>query len=134
MDRSHNGPGGNRVHRLPGRSHLSGLFVILAGLDVVFAVQAAHKVVLNLADKHPQTAEQSADRLSLIAQLIAAAVVALASVGTARGWMHGTFRDVVGGALVLALICAPIWWFGGKHRLIAMLQARDGGADPASDS
>jgi hypothetical protein len=47
--------------------------------------------------------------------------VALATVGQVRGWMHGMFRDVVG--LVVASVAgSPVWWFGGKRRLIAVLR------------
>jgi hypothetical protein len=102
--------------------HPSGILIILGALNGVMLIQAAHKVVLNMAGKPPQSAEQVVDRLSLVAQLTSAVVLTLASIGQARGWMHGMFRDIIDGVLVLYLIGAPIYWLGGKRRLIAMLR------------
>jgi hypothetical protein len=58
-------------------------------------IQAVLTVVLNLADKQPQTAEQWTGRLTLMAQLADAIVVSFAFIGQVRGWMHGTFRDLI---------------------------------------
>jgi len=59
-------------------------------------------------------------------------VVLLASIGQVRGWMHGMFRDVIGGILLLYVIGSPVYWFGGKRRLIAALRTRATGAGPGS--
>jgi ABC-type dipeptide/oligopeptide/nickel transport system permease component len=97
----------------------------------VLVIKAAHRLVLNLGQKEQlQTAEQMADRLSLTAQLICTLVTALAFIGQARGWMHGTFRDVVLGVLVLFLVAAPVYWYGGRRRLIALLEPRFPGDAP----
>ena len=104
--------------------HPAGFLILLGAADGVILLQAAHKVVLNLANRQPQSAEQVADRLSLIAQLIGTVVAALAFIGQVRGWMHGMFRDVILGVLVLYLAGGPIYWFGGKRRLIAVLRTR----------
>jgi hypothetical protein len=72
------------------------------------------------------------NRLSLIAQLFGAVVVVLASIGQLRGWMHGMFRDFIGSVLVLYVIGSPVYWFGGKRRLIAALRTRATGDGPGS--
>jgi hypothetical protein len=64
--------------------------------------------------------------------LIGAVVVALASIGQVRGWMHGMFRDVIAGVLVLYVIGSPVYWLGGKRRLIAVLRTRAAGDEPRS--
>jgi hypothetical protein len=107
--------------------HPSGLLILLGAGDSVVVIQAAHKVVLNLANAQLKSAEQVVNRLGAIAQLFIAVVGALGSVGVTRGWMHGTFRDVITGVLALYLIGSPIYWFGGKRRLIAVLRARTAG-------
>jgi hypothetical protein len=68
----------------------------VGAVDGVLLIQAVHRRRLNMADRRPQTAEQWADRLSLMTQLADATVLSLASIGQVRGWMHGTFRDAVG--------------------------------------
>jgi hypothetical protein len=112
--------------------HLSGITVSLAALDGVMVIQAAHRVVMNLADKQLQSAEELADRFSLIAQLIGALVLELVFLGQVRGTMHGTFRDATGGVIVLYLVGSPIYWLGGKRRLVAMLRTRAAGDRPGS--
>ena len=107
-----------------GLTHSPAIFIILGAGNVIFIIQAVHRVVLNLADKHPQTADRMADRLGLIANLVVALVMALAFVGEVRGWMHGTFRVVVLGVLGLYLLGAPIYWYGGRRRLIEVLRTR----------
>jgi hypothetical protein len=111
--------------------HPSVIFILVSVLDGVVVIQATHRVVLNLAER-PQSAEQLARRLSLLAQLLGAAVVALAAIGQLRGWMHGMFRDVIATVLVLYAIASPVYWFGGKRRLIGMLSARTAGNEPGS--
>lgn len=111
--------------------HPSVILIIVSVLDGVIVIQAAHRVILNLAER-PQSAEQLVQRLSLVAQLIGAVVAALAAIGQVRGWMHGMFRDVVMTVLVLYVIAAPVYWFGGKRRLIAMLKPRATGDEPGS--
>jgi len=115
-----------------GARHPSGILILLGALDGVMLMQAAHRVVLNLANRQLQSAEEVADRLSLIAQLIGALVAALAFTGQVRGWMHGTFRDLILAVLVLYLVGSPIYWFGGKRRLIAVLRTRATGDGPGS--
>jgi hypothetical protein len=97
--------------------------ILVAAGDGVIVIRTAHRLVLNLADQRLRSAEQMADRLSLIAELIGALVVALAAVGQLRGWMHGMFRDVVAGVLAVYLVGMPVYWYGGKRRLIAVLRA-----------
>ena len=101
--------------------HPSALLILVAAVDGVIVIQAGHRLVLHLANQQLRSAEDVADRLSLIAQLIGALVVAVATIGQVRGWMHGMFRDVVVGLVVLYLIGSPVWWYGGKRRLIAVL-------------
>jgi len=113
-----------------GVTHLSGILILVSVVDGVIVIQAAHRVVLNLANRQPQSAEDVVDRLSLIAQLIGAVVVALASIGQVRGWMHGMFRDVIVSVLVLYLIGSPAYWLGGKRRLVAVLRTRATGGPP----
>jgi hypothetical protein len=115
-----------------GAKHPAGILTLLGALDLVLLVQAVHKVVLNLAAKQLQSAEQFADRLSLIAQLIGALVIALAFAGQVRGWMHGTFRDVIVGVIVLYLAGSPIFWLGGRRFLVAVLKTRVTGDEPGS--
>ncbi len=115
-----------------GARHPSGILILLGALEGVMLVRAAHRVVLNLANRQLQSAEEVADRLSLIAQLIGALVAALAFTGQVRGWMHGTFRDLILAVLVLYLVGSPIYWFGGKRRLIAVLRTRATGDGPGS--
>ncbi len=115
-----------------GARHPSGILILLGALEGVMLMQAAHRVVLNLANRQLQSAEEVADRLSLIAQLIGPLVAALAFTGQVRGWMHGTFRDLILAVLVLYLVGSPIYWFGGKRRLIAVLRTRATGDGPGS--
>ena len=110
----------------------SGIWILVAVLDAVVVIQAAHRVVLNLASTQLQSAEEVVDRLSLIAQLIGAVVVVLASIGQVRGWMHGMFRDAIAGVLLVYLIGSPVYWFGGKRRLIAVLRTWAASDGPGS--
>jgi len=107
-----------------GIKHRSGVLILLGALDGIILIQAAHRAVLNLANKQLHSTEQMADRLSLIAQLVGALVAALASIGQVRGRMHAAFRDVIAGVLVLYLVGLPIYWFGGRRRLISVLRTR----------
>ena len=107
-----------------GEKHPSAIFIPVIAVDGVILIQAAHRVVLNLANTQPRSAEQVVARLSLVAQLTFALAVTMASIGHLQGWMHGIFRDVVGGALVLWLVGAPIYWLGGKRRLIDALRTQ----------
>lgn len=113
-----------------GLRYPSAILILVGAADGVLLIQAVHKVVLNLAGKQPQTAEQWADRLSLRAQLAGAMVLSLAFIGQVRGWMHGMFRDVVVGVLVVYLVAGPIYWFGGRRRLIAVLRTGATGEEP----
>lgn len=114
-------------------SHPSLVLILAAGLDGVMVLQAAHKLILNLGSKQPQSAEELVGRLGLIGQLIVALAVALAAVGEARGWVHGG-SGIAGhaalGVAVIYLIGAPIYWLGGKRRLVAALKARGIGGTP----
>ncbi len=112
-----------------GIRHSSALFIVGSVLDAVIVIEAAHRVVLNLGGKRPETAEEVVSRLSLVAQLIGAVVVVLEFIGQSRGWMGGIFGDVVLGVVVLYLIGMPVYRFGGKSRLIAALRARAAGDD-----
>jgi len=102
--------------------HPSAIWILLAVVDGVIVIQAVHRLVLHLANQQLTSAEHIADRFSLTAQLFFALVVALAAIGQIRGWMHGMFRDVVLGLGILYLAGSPVWWYGGKRRLIAMLR------------
>ena len=113
-----------------GLRHPSAILILVGAVDGVLLIQAVHRVVLNLADMQPQTAEQRADRLSLMAQLAGAMVLSLAFIGQVRGWMHGTFGDVIVGVLVIYLLAGPIYWLGGRRRLIAALRNRATGDGP----
>ena len=95
--------------------------ILLAAVDGVIVIQAGHRLVLHLANQL-RSAEHVADRLSLIAQPIGALVVAAATIGQVRGWTDGMFRDVLVGIVVLYLVGSPVWWYGGKRRLIAVLR------------
>jgi len=106
------------------------LYILISALDVAIIVQATHRLVLVLAKAPLRSAEEAVDRLSLVAQLVGAVVLAAASIGQVRGWMHGTYGRVVRGLLVLYVIGAPIYWLGGKRRLIAALKARATGDGP----
>ena len=55
-----------------GVMHLSGLWILVSVFDAVVVIRTAHRVVLNLASRQLQSAEEMVDRLSLIAQLIGA--------------------------------------------------------------
>ncbi len=112
-----------------GIKHPSVILLFVGACDGVFLIQAVHRLVLNLADKQPQTPEQMVDRISLIAQLAGTAVIVVAFIGQIRGWMHGTFRDVIVGVLVIYLLAAPIYWYGGRRRLIGMLRTWDTGGE-----
>jgi hypothetical protein len=46
--------------------------------------------------------------------------------------MHGMFRDIILGVLVLYLVGSPIYWLRGKRRLIAVLRTRVTGDGPGS--
>ena len=87
----------------------------------MIVIQAGHRLVLHAANQQLRSAEHVADRLSQIGQLIGALVVAVATIGQVRGWMHGMFRDVVG-LVILYLAGSPVWWYGGKRRVIAVLR------------
>lgn len=100
------------------------VLTILAVLDVALVVQATHRLVLNMADQRPWSAEHAADRLGLIAQLAGAIVVALLTIGQLRGSMHGLFRDVIAILVLAYLAGAPLWWLGGKRRVITALRKR----------
>ncbi len=113
-----------------GIRHPSGIFLVAVVIDAVIVIQAAHRVVLNLAAKQPRSAEDVVNRLGLTAQLIAAVVVTLAAVGQLRGWMHGRFEDAIVGIMTLYLIGALVYWLGGKRRLIAALRTRIAGDEP----
>jgi len=113
-----------------GLKHPSVMLILVGAFNGVYLIQAVHRTVLNLADKQPQTAEQMADRLSLIAQLVGAVVIVLAFIGQVRGWMHGTFRDLILGVLFVYLLAGPIYWYGGRRRLIGLLTMRDTGDEP----
>ncbi len=115
-----------------GVRHPSAILILLAAANGVIVVQVAHRLVLHLANQQLRSAEQVADRLSLIAQLIGALVVALAAIAQVRGWMHGMIRDVVAGLSALYLIGSPVYWLGGKRRLIAVLRAWGAGDGTAS--
>ena len=96
--------------------------ILLGVAEGVLVIQAAHRLILNLGNQQPRSAEEMADRLSLIAQLIGAVVFTVVAIGQVRGWMHGTFRDVILCLGVLYLAGSPVYWFGGKRRLIAVLK------------
>jgi hypothetical protein len=113
-------------------THASVILILAGVLDAVIVLQATHRMVLNLASSQVQSAEDAVNRLSLMAQLVGAVVVLLVCVGQLRGWMHGMFRDLIDGVLVLYLIGSPIYWFGGKRRLIAMLSTRAPGGEAGS--
>jgi hypothetical protein len=115
-----------------GVTHPSGILILVSVLDGVIVIQTAHRVVLNLANRQLQSAEDVVDRLSLIAQLISAVVLTLASIGQVRGWMHGMFHDVIVSVMVLYLIGSPAYWLGGKRRLVAFLRTRATGDGPPS--
>ena len=115
-----------------GARHPSAIWILLAAADGLVVIQAAHRFVLHLANQPLRSAEQVADRLSLIAQLIGALLMALAAIGQVRGWMHGMFRDVAVGLGVLYLVGALVYWSGGKRRLIAVLRASGAGDGPAT--
>src|SRR5260221_12491646 len=57
-----------------GARHPSGILILLAALEGVMLMQAAHRVVLNLANRQLQPPEELADRPSPKAQLIGAPV------------------------------------------------------------
>ena len=80
-------------------------------LAVVAVPLAGIGFIIYLGVRHPS------------AQLAGALVVALATIGQVRGWMHGMSGDVVAGLGVLYLVGSPVYWFGGKRRLIAVLTA-----------
>lgn len=112
-------------------THLSVLWLLTWVADAALVLQAGHRLVLNLANRQRLSAEETVDRLDLVAQLIAAVAVALAAIGTARGWMHGLFWGVMVCVLVLYLIGSPIYWLGGKRRLIAFLRTRTADDEPS---
>ena len=103
-----------------------------AALSCVEIIRDTHRLVLSLAKKQPQSAEEEVDRLGLLAQLIGSVVVAVATISAAEGWLRGSFRYLVGGVLLLYVVGAPVYWFGGKRRLIAALQARATGDEPGA--
>jgi hypothetical protein len=107
-----------------GVKHLSWLWILISTLDLVIVGQATHRLVLNIAKPQPRSAEDVVDRLSLVAQLIVAVVLAAASIGQVRGWMHGTYGNVIRGLFAVYVIGAPIYWLGGKRRLVAALAKR----------
>jgi hypothetical protein len=49
-------------------------------------------------------------------------VIVVAFIGQVRGWMHGMFRDVIVGVLVIYLVAAPIYLYGGRCRLSGILR------------
>jgi hypothetical protein len=114
-----------------GLRHPTWLYLLVSVVDCVIVVQSAHRLVLHLARQQTQAAEELVARLSLYAQLVAAAVVAIISIGFALHWMmNETFRDSVLGLCLVYVVGMPVYWFGGKRLLIASLKARGFGSEP----
>lgn len=107
-----------------GDAHASVILILTSVLDCILVAKFVHRLVLNLAGGQPQTAEDAANQLSQMAELAFMVATALGAIGQVRGWMHGTFRDLVLSIATLYVIGAPAYWLGGKRRLLAVLRTR----------
>jgi hypothetical protein len=114
-----------------GLRHPTWLYLLVSVVDCVVVVQSVHRLVLNLAKQHAQTAEELVTRLSLYAQSVAAVGLVLTSIGYVLHWTSNeTFRDSTIGLSFVFVIGLPLYWLGGKRLLIASLKARGFGSEP----
>lgn len=108
-------------------SHLSTVQILVCVLDCVIVAQAGHRLVMNIRSGQPKSAEHVLNRLSLVAQLISSIAIAAISVGALRHRTLGLYSDILIGILAVYVLGAPIYWLGGKRRLIAAIKARTPG-------
>jgi hypothetical protein len=103
------------------RAGLDPVTVGLQGTACAMTMGNVGWLVLRMRWRSPREQVYLAGRAGLLATLTA---LLLIDIGQSLGWMHGAYEASTLGICCLAVVAMPLYWFGGKRRLLAVLTAR----------